>query len=423
MRPSMLFAVMAMGLQSSGTPLWAASAQAQPSRELIPRKLLFGNPTRTAATISPDGQHIAFLAPRDGVLNVWIAPTRRIADAQPLSAEKERPISQFFWSPDSTRVLYLQDKGGTEDFLLYGVSLANKSTINYTRFAKTRVELVRVSALVKDEILIGINNRDPKWHDVYRLNPTTGRLKLVWRNPGGYAGVVADRQLNLVIAQKALPDGGTQLERFGPQGTLTPIFKWGLEDALTTNVIGARDAEHVYMLDSRARNTAALSTLAPVTGAVILLGQDARADVNDGVVDPRSGDFELYGVEYLQQRWIGLTSAAKADVAFLDKEARGQWTVSSQSDDDRLWTVSVDRVSEPAAYYLYDRGARSLTKLFTVRPELEGKALATMHPLEIKARDGLILVSYLSVPPDSHANGIGVPDRPLPMVLFVHGGP
>lgn len=423
MSSRILLATAAIGILNFSLSAAAASAKAQPAHDLIPRKLIFGNPTRTAATISPDGQHIAFLAPRYGVLNIWVAPTGRMAEAQPLSTEKERPIVQFFWAPDSSRVLYLQDKGGTEDFLLYGVSLANKSTVTYTRFAKTHVVVVRISPLVRDEILIGLNNRDPKWHDIYRLNPATGALKLVWKNPGGYAGVVADRQLNLVIAEKALPDGGTQLERFGQNAALTPIMKWGLEDALTTSVISASDPGHVYMLNSRGRNTAALTVLASATGFVTVLGQDVRADVNDGVIDPRSGTFELYGVEYLQERWSGLTPRGKADVAFLDKEARGQWSVASQSDDDRLWTIAVDRVSEPAAYYLYDRSERTLTQLFTVRPELEGRALAGMHALEIKARDGLNLVSYLSLPPGSDPDGNEIPTHPLPMVLFVHGGP
>src|SRR5689334_11238749 len=104
-------------MNTAATP----AAIARPARTLIPRSAIFGNPSRTAATLSPDGRWIAFLAPRDGVLNLWVAPREAIGDAQRLSAETQRPILQFFWAPDSSRVLYLQDKGGTEDFLLYGV--------------------------------------------------------------------------------------------------------------------------------------------------------------------------------------------------------------------------------------------------------------------------------------------------------------
>ncbi|MEP6967169.1 MAG: S9 family peptidase, partial [Pseudomonadota bacterium] len=398
-------------------------AKARPAAELIARSAFFGNPSRTVATLSPDGAHIAFLAPRDGVLNVWVAPTGAVDKARPLTAEKERPIQTFFWSPDGARVLYLEDKGGTEDFLLYGVALEGGKTVAYTPFPKTRVEIVKVSPKVKDAILIGLNNRDPQWHDVWRLNPASGALTLAWKNPGGYAGVVADRDLNLVLAQKSLPDGGAQFERFGPGGTLTPLFKYGLDDALSTTVISARDGGRLYMVDSRGRDTAALESLDADTGQTRVLAQDKRADIDNAIEDPRTGELEAYSVDYLTRAWTGLDPRAAKDIAILDRAAKGQWSVVSQSDDDRLWTVSVDRVTEPVTFYLYDRGAGRLTRLFAARPELEGKTLAAMRGVEIPSRDGLTLVSYLSLPPGVPAGADGLPAKPLPMVLFVHGGP
>jgi dipeptidyl aminopeptidase/acylaminoacyl peptidase len=144
----------------------------------------------------------------------------------------------------------------------------------------------------------------------------------------------------------------------------------------------------------------------------------------DGTLrDPVTGVIEAYSVNYLKNEWTPVGSALKDDIAFLNREARGEWSVTSRSRDKRLWTVRIDRVSEPIAFYLYDRPAKKLTKLFTTRPELEGKQLASMHPIEIKARDGLTLVAYLSLPPGTDKDGNGRPDKPLPMVLNVHGGP
>ena len=42
--------------------------------DLIPREVLFGNPERVSPNLSPDGSQLAWIAPRDGVLNVWVAP-------------------------------------------------------------------------------------------------------------------------------------------------------------------------------------------------------------------------------------------------------------------------------------------------------------------------------------------------------------
>ncbi|HEY1709699.1 MAG TPA: S9 family peptidase [Rhizomicrobium sp.] len=399
------------------------SAIAQPAAVQIPRSMFFGNPSRAAATVSPDGRNVAFLAPRNGVLNIWVAPVNAPDKARPLSDEKTRPIPAFFWAPDSSRLLYLQDTGGTENYLLYGVSLDGK-TQAYTPFDKTRVEPIAISPDVKDAVLIGINNRDPQWHDVYKLNPTSGKLTLVWQNPGGYSGVVAERKLHLVLAQKSLEDGGSQIERFGADGKLTPVFKFGLEDSLTTAPLGATDSHHVYFLDSRNRDTAALDVLNPATGATKIVAEDAKADLEEPVVNPMTGEPEAYTVNYLRPVWHPLGKTVATDIDALNTAAgNGLWRIASQSDDDRIWTVQIDRITEPSSYYLYDRGTKKLTKLFTTRPELEGKPLAPMYPLEIKARDGLTLVSYLSLPPGSDKDGDGVPDHPLPMVLFVHGGP
>jgi dipeptidyl aminopeptidase/acylaminoacyl peptidase len=126
---------------------------------------------------------------------------------------------------------------------------------------------------------------------------------------------------------------------------------------------------------------------------------------------------------YLRDEWQPIDPAIKADIEFLNANARGQWTVTSRSHDDKQWTVQVDRVTEPVAFWLYDRGAKQFTKLFTARPNLEGAPLSPMYPVEIKARDGLTLVSYLTLPRGTDPGGSGKPGKALPMVLFVHGGP
>jgi dipeptidyl aminopeptidase/acylaminoacyl peptidase len=409
---------------ASPTSAQSPSAIARPARVQIPRRAFFGNPRRSAATLSPDGRHIAFLAPREGVMNIWVAPTGDLAAARPLSAETSRPVLMFFWSRDSARLIWPQDQGGTEDYLLHGVELDGR-TVAYTPFEKTRVQVVRTSPEVPDSILIGLNNRDPRWHDTWRLELSTGRLEEVWRNEGGYAGVTADRQLNLVLAQKTLSDGGGEVFRFAPGGALEPLFRYGLDDSQTTGVIRARDARHVYMLDSRGRDKAALALLDALTGETRVIAEDAKADVRGVIHDPATGEATAWQAEYLTRQWVGLTPEAKAAVAFLDAHAGGQWSPISQTHDDRLWTVAVERAGAPVVNCLYDRDRGALTDLFTTRPELAGQALAPMRPLEIKTRDGLTMVSYLSLPPGSapDGDGDGKPDQPLPLVLFVHGGP
>ena len=426
--PGMLagFALISLALSGcTSTPAGpdAAGPATGTPPELIPRQVLLGNPSRSNAQLSPDGQRIAYLAPRDGVMNIWVAPVGAIDEATPVTDERVRPIRSYFWSPDSQQVLFIQDKGGNEDFLLYGVNLESGATRNYTPFEGVLVVLVGASVTIKDEILIGLNNRDPRWHDVYRLNLDSGEMSLVRQNDG-YAGFLADDALALRLAVRPLPDGGMLAERIDAAGELHPLITIPSEDSLTTNILGMpRDANYAYMLDSRGRDTGVLARLDLETGATEVIARGRRADIGGLMTHPVTGQAEAYAEDYLVNRWYPIGDAVKADIEFLDREARGQWSVTSRSHDDQRWTVVIDRVTEPAAIWLYDRAARRLDKLFTIRPDLEGYALAPMHPVEITSRDGKTLVSYLSLPPHMDPEGKGVPSEPLPMVLNVHGGP
>lgn len=402
------------------TPILAADAP-----PLIERAKLFGNPDKAGAQISPDGKWLSWLAPRDGVMNVWVAPIGDMAKARALTAETVRPIRQSFWSPDSKMVLFINDKGGDENFALYGVDAATGAQKSFTDFPKTRVQIVGISNNIKDRILIGINNRDAKWHDIYSLDLASGKLTEVMRNDGGYAGYVADDGLVIRLATKSRDDGGSDYFKVdsGKVGA-TPIASWGLDDSLTTQPLGfTNDGKTLYWVDSRGRDTAALTAQDVATGKTRIVAESAKADIGNILVDPRTGVVDAYTVEYLKNDYVPVGGAVKADLAFLAAQQKGEFAITSQTADNSKWLIGFDPVDAPVSTWLYDRATKTLTKLYTNRPALEGTPLVKMWPEEIKARDGLTLVSYLTLPKDADANGDGKPDRAVPLVLFVHGGP
>jgi dipeptidyl aminopeptidase/acylaminoacyl peptidase len=392
---------------------------------LIERAKFFGNPTKAGARISPDGQWLSWIAPRDGVLNVWVAPAGNPAQARPLTAEKLRPIRTTFWSPDSKTVLFVNDKGGDENFLLYGVNVASGEQRNYTPFEKTRVLVLNISRKVKDRILVGINNRDPRWHDVYSLDLATAKLTLVQRNDG-YAGFVADADLRLHLAEKARNDGGVNYHRIRDgQVEAAPLTGVDMEDSQTTGPQGFTvDGKTLYWTDSRGRDTAALVAQDVATGQSRVIAQDPRADIGNPLFDPTTGRVQAYQLDYLKSEYLPLGDAAMAaDLQHLKTATQGEFEITSRTDADDKWLLAVDRVTAPLSTWLYERGPRRLTQLFVARPELEGAPLVQMHPQEITSRDGLTLVSYLSLPKAADPQGVGKAGRPVPMVLFVHGGP
>lgn len=407
-------------LMSAAGPVPALSAEAP----LIERAKLFGNPTRAAGRLSPDGKWLSWVAPRDGVLNVWIAPVADPAKARAMTAEKARPVAGYYWAPDSSMILFVTDKGGDENYLLYGVDVVSGVQKTLTPFEKTRVMISGTSPLVKDRILVGLNNRDPRFHDVHSLNLKTGELTLLVKNDG-YAGFIADPQLEVRKALRQRSDGGMDLfEVKDGKVAATPSEQIAFEDSMTTQPAGySTDGKVLYWVDSRGRNTAAVIAQDLTTGAKTIVAEDPKADIGSAMLNPTTGRIEAYGVNYLRNEWIPVGDAVKADLAFLKAQLKGQFSVTSRTDADDLWTVGVDPVTGPTTQYLYDRKAKTLTKLYVTRPELEGATLAAMHPVEIRSRDGLTQVAYLSLPPGSDSDGDGKPDKPVPLVLLVHGGP
>jgi dipeptidyl aminopeptidase/acylaminoacyl peptidase len=414
-------------LLAASAALLTTSAIAQPLEgvPLIPREALFGNPEKTAGRISPDGKWLSWIAPRDGVLNIWVAPAADIAKARPVTAEKERPIRNYFWTPDSKQLLYINDKGGDENFLLYGVDVASGQERKLTPFEKTRVQILGVSPLVQDRILVGINNRDTKWHDVHSLDLATGKLSPVLTNSGGYAGFLADQNLVVRGATKARADGGSDYYRVVDNKVdAEPTETIALEDSMTTQPAGyTADGKTLYWIDSRGRNTAALIAQDVESGAKTIVAENAKADIGGAMAHPRTGQVEAYAVDYLRNEWTPVGDAVRGDLAFLRGKLQGDLSVTSRTDADDKWIVAASSASKPSVSWLYDRKAKSLTKLFETRPALSGMPLTEMHPVEIRSRDGKTLVSYLTLPPGSDPDGDGKPSAAVPMVLLVHGGP
>ena len=416
----LILSALLMATTSLLTPAAAVSAAAP----LIERATLFGNPTRSAGTLSPDGQWLSWIAPVEGVMNVWIAPSADLANAKAITAEKTRPIRQHFWAPDSRSILYIQDKGGDENFLLYGVDVNSGKETNLTPFEKTRVQLIATSHAIKDRVLVGLNNRDPQWHDVYKLDLNTGALTEVMKGDG-FAGFLADDTLTLRLGLRPNAAGGMDYLAI-EDGTVadTPFASTTLEDSLTTNPAGyTADGKTLYWIDSRGRNTAALIAQDVASGKSAILAENPRADIGGVLVNPRTGVIEAYSATYLRDEWTAIDPRIAQSIAFLKSKLKGDFGVQSRTDADDKWIVSNDPVTAPPVVYLYDRTKNSLTELYTGRPELKGAPLVAMHAVEIKARDGLTLPSYLTLPPGSDADGNGTPDAPVPLVLLVHGGP
>lgn len=445
-------------LALTGAAVVAGLSGAAPAQggDLIPREALFGNPDRAAVKLSQDGKHLSYAAPVEGVLNLWVAPADDPSAAEPVTNDQGRGITQYFWSYDNQHIVYLQDEGGNENYNLFVVDIETGKSRPLYENSEVRVQVSGVSDKFPNTILVGLNDRVPQFHDLYVVDITTGEKTLVMQHPGVIdgnmvAGLVTDDDYKVRYAAAFTEDGGMQLfensayeapeeKASAPPASRPaawePERKVAFEDSLSTSILGfGKDPAIMYEIDSAGRDTAALFETNLETGRRRLLAEHDKADVGGVLVHPTKKHIQAVSFNYEKEDWQVLDPAIQADVdrlAALAKE--GEWGVTTRSQDDSRWLVYTSSSDGPVRYYIYDRdpaaGTGELNYLFSNNTEIEKLAeagkLTPMHPVVIPARDGLEMVSYLTLPAGVETieeNSLTVPAEPAPMVLLVHGGP
>lgn len=402
---------------------------------LIPRAVLFGNPEREQPLVSPDGRRLAFLRrARSGVMAVWVRTLGRSDDAM-ATRDTVRGVGNYQWAPDGRHILYFQDSGGDENYHLFSADLETRVVRDLTPFQGIRAENLLTDVRHAGEVLVGLNLRDARVSDMYRIDLSTGAVRLDTRNPGDVVAWTVDADFRIRAATALDPKTGDTILRVRDraEGAWRDLVRWSFEDAgidRYQRILGfTGDGAALYAQSPVGSNTTRLVTLAARDGHEIeTIASDPRCDLwNDYVptspqtevailAHPTKDRIQAVGLDYLRPEWKVLDPALAADFALLGRTRRGTIDVMSRSASDSLWTVAFRPDDGPTTYYLYDRVRKRPQLLFVGRPELSKLALAPMKPIVVRARDGLDLPCYLTLP-------VGVPARRLPLVLLVHGGP
>jgi dipeptidyl aminopeptidase/acylaminoacyl peptidase len=392
---------------------------------LIPRTVLFGNPERVNPELSPDGRRLGWIAPAEGVLNVWVAPLDDLAAATTVTSDTERGIRSFAWAHDGRSLLYVQDAGGDENWHLYGVDLDAGGTRDLTPFPGVQAQLIGLDKEHPAEVLVGLNRDNPQLHDVYRLTLASGELTKVADNPG-FVGWVADRDFVVRAGVAPTPDGGLVIMVRDTTATSATDAPWrpllvaGPDDALTTGPLAfSRDGRTLLAISSVGSDTGRLVRLDAATGAEVeVIAADPEADVAGVDLDPDTGEVRAVTFVKARQELLVLDDAIAADIAALRALCPGELRLAGVDDTDRLWLSAHSVDDGPVRYHLWDRDTREARFLFSHQPALEDYQLAPMEPFSVTARDGLILHGYLTWPTTAAGSRTD-----LPMVLNVHGGP
>jgi dipeptidyl aminopeptidase/acylaminoacyl peptidase len=416
-----LFAILAI---ATGTPAGPARAELPP---LVDRELFFGDPEITGAELSPDGKYIAFIKPYNDVRNIWVKEREEPFDAaHPVTAD-ERPVPGYFWSQDGRFILYVQDKGGNENYHVYAVDPSAEAEAetgvpparDLTPMEDVRARIYSVPENRPGEIIVGLNDRDPTYHDVYRVDIATGERELMIENTQGVGFYLFDLEGNVRLAYRQTEDGGGEILRVDGDDLVQIYTHTYLESAFPTRF--HKDGKKAYMVTNKGDDVdlTRLVLLDPETGKTELVESDPEGEVDFGGAAFSEKTDELIATVYVgdRQRIYPRNEQVKKDLELIHKELpEGEINIMSSTEDMRYHLISISSDVDPGSAYLYDREKGDFELLYRSRPELPSENLAHMKPIRYKARDGLEIPAYLTLPR-------GVEAKNLPTVIHPHGGP
>jgi dipeptidyl aminopeptidase/acylaminoacyl peptidase len=397
---------------------------------LIDRELLFGNPEIAGAQISPDGKFIAFLKPYKDTRNIWVKRTDEPFDkARLLTNRTDRPIPTFFWSRDGKYILFTQDKGGDENFNVYAVNPTDApktgeevpAARNLTDAQKVRAIIYAVPKSDPDAIYVGLNDREPAWHDLYKVKISTGERTLVAKNTDRIGGWLFDNADRLRLAVRTTEKGDTEILRAddAAAGKFTKIYGCGIFESCQPVRFDKTNSRVFMQTNKGDRDLVEFVLFDPATQREEKIESDplGKVDFGDAVFSEVTNELIYTTYEDDKPRLYFKDKNYETDYKLLKKRLDDKEIgFDSATADEQIWLVSAYSDTDPGAKLLFDRKTKKITLLYKVREKLNREYLAQMQAIRYKSSDGLEIPAFLTLPK-------GVAPKNLPLVVFPHGGP
>ena len=395
---------------------------------LIPREVLFGNPEIAAVDLSPDGKRLVFLAPYEGVLNLWVRDLEGGSPARLLTRASRRPHDPASWTADGRYLISSRDGDGDENTVLVRIDPITGESVDLTPPKGVQAALVAADRDVPDELVVGLNDRDPRYHDLYVLSLSTGAMRLLYTVEDGRPVSVmhVNGDWHPYLRGEPLPDGGSAYElRLPGETAWRPFQRFDFRDARVSGPIGfTRDGRWLYGALTTGEDLPRIVRWS--RDQLARCGTDCRPElvhrssagaVGFAVSDIETGTPMVLVETDLRSRRVVLDDTVQPDLDALQRLAGdANFSILDRDRSDRLWMVAISSSDRSAEYWLWDRERRTSRKLFAIQPKLDQYPLVPMESLDLKARDGRRLPAYLT--------RTAMPSEgPQPLVLLVHGGP
>ncbi|NIF05075.1 S9 family peptidase [Chryseobacterium sp. Tr-659] len=401
------------------------TAQAQ-EVPLLDRGLFFGNPEISGGQLSPDGKWISFLKDYGGIMNIWVKKIDEpFEKARPLTDSK-RPLSGYFWSENGKYILYVKDKNGDENVNIFAVDPMAKATNgvpesrNLTPINEVTAQIYMVSRKDPDLLMVGLNNRDKAWHDLYSLKISTGELKKIFENTDRITGYDFDWDEKLRVLSKTDDKGTTQFF-YKEDDKLTPIYETLVTESAYISNWNADNSKFYLVTNKGNLDKSTLFLMDPKTKQMTKIENDPKGKVDFGSLFIDRNTRKIISTSYTgdktQYYWKDKTW--EDNYKFLQSKFPGrEVNFGSSTNDYSKFLVSVWGDKYAAEAYFFDAKTKKLVFQYTPRPELKKveQYLAPMTPITYKSSDGLEIPAYLTLP-------VGSTGKNIPVVVLVHGGP
>ncbi len=426
-------------LEASSSAQRAVASEDPAEWPLIPREVFFATPDKMRVRLNPQGTHLAFVAPiaagqsRSGAqtqtLGIFKSPVEDLDQAKVILDDGSARFPAYSWTKHPQRLVFLRDIAGEENEQLHLINLESGEVRNITNNPKVKTRLVGEVKELPGQLFFSKNDRDPRIFDLHRLDLESGEVELVYENQEGFLSLTLDHRGEVRLGTRYDDQGNMDIMKRNSEGNWEPFIKVPFEDVTGMSFVAADwERDTLYWVDPRGRDKAALSSLNLKTGRGRIVAQSHRADITGAIVT-EDGRLPLVALAtHKRQVEIPLNQPGsrnlRRELRNIRRLSQGDFQVMSQTEDDRTWLLAFFNDTHSIHYYLWDRDRQEGQLLLRMQPQLDELPLAPMHGLEIPTRDGLSMVSYLTLPTNvSHHSRTLVPQQPLPMVLLVHGGP
>ena len=382
--------------------------------KLIPLRDFFRNPERSGFQISPDGNSISFVQPYQNRMNVFVQP-RAGGEAVRVTSETERDVAGYFWK-GSGRIVYLKDFKGDENYHVVAVQADGKNLVDLTPFEKVRAEIIDDRFDNDDEMLVSMNKRNPEVFDVYRVDLNTKELTLIAENPGNITGWVTDHTGCIRLALATDGVDASILHRPNEQTPFKTVITTNFKEQIQPLFFDF-DNKLLFASSNINRDKTAIVRIDPATAKEeSIIFQHPEVDVSGlGWSRKRKVYTEVQFLTWRRERkfFDAEMGAIQND---LERQLPGyEIDLQSSNRDENIFVVAAWSDRTMGVRYLYDATSKKLTKLAEIAPWLPEGDLTEMKPITYRARDGLTIHGYLTLPRGESKN--------LPLIVNPHGGP